>query len=192
LKGGIASRTTAHAGHATHAAELGEVLLGSLVLLVLVDPPVKVGLEVVDLLGLLEQAGPVLLLELLLLELELDVLAGVEGLGLGGVDLGVELDVELVRPLQGVGVTLEGDALGLDVELQVGGGDIGDGDGQVDEVLGSIRGAGALGPEDWRIVSLLTSWRLKRSNSELVRVRCVGRSGKGGRTHPREWQWWTL
>ena len=64
----------------THAAELGEVLLGSLVLLILIDPLVEVGLEEVQLLSLFEETGPVLLAKLLLLELELNVLGSVVGL----------------------------------------------------------------------------------------------------------------
>lgn len=141
----------------THAAKLGEVLLGSLLLLVLVDPLVKVGLEEVDLLGLLEQAGPVLLLELLLLELQLNVLARVVDLALLRVNLAVQLEVEVEVLLQGVGVAVKGQARGLEVELEAGGGDVRDGDGQVDEVLGGVGGAGALGPEDWRPM-LVPSW----------------------------------
>ena len=59
---------------------MGEVLLGSLVLLILIDPLVEVGLEEVQLLSLFEETGPVLLAKLLLLELELNVLGSVVGL----------------------------------------------------------------------------------------------------------------
>lgn len=123
----------------THATELREVLLAGLLLLVLVDPLVEVGLEEVYLLRLLQQAGPVLLLELLLLELELDILGGVVDLALGGVDLGVELEFEGVRPLEGFRVALEGETGGLEIELEIGGRNIGNGDGQVDKVLGGVR-----------------------------------------------------
>lgn len=101
-----------------------------------------------NLLGLLEEAGPVLLLEVLLLELELNVLAGVMGLGLIRADLGEELKVELVGLLQRVGVALEGETLGLEVELEVRCGDVRDGDGEPDEVLLGVGRAGALGPEN--------------------------------------------
>lgn len=54
---------------------------------------VEVSLQVVNLLAVLEQTGPVLLLELLLAQYECDIAAAVVDLGLFGVDLGVELDV---------------------------------------------------------------------------------------------------
>ncbi len=87
-------------GHApiTAAAKLGKVLLGGVILLVLIDPLVKVRLDKVQPLGLLEQAGPELFLELLLLELDLDVLGGVVDLGGIDVDLGEELKVDGVVP----------------------------------------------------------------------------------------------
>ena len=132
----------------THTTEVGEVLLGSLVLLVLIDPLVEVGLEPVNLLGVLEEAGPVGLLELLLAQLQLDVLGGVVDLALGDIDLGEELDVEVVGPLEGIRVAGEGKALGLQVQLEVGGRDIGHADGQVDEVLGLVGLGRTLRPED--------------------------------------------
>lgn len=86
----------------THAAKVGKVILGRLVLLVLVDPLVEVCLEEVNLLGVLQQTGPVLLLELLLPQLQLDVLGRVVRGARGRVDLVVELKLEVVRPLEGV------------------------------------------------------------------------------------------
>lgn len=135
----------------THAAaaKLAKVLLGSLVLLVLVNPLVKVGLEELQLLGLLEQAGPVLLLEVLLAQLQLDVARGVVDLGVLGVDLRVELELEVEVALQGVRVALELERGGLEVQRVLVGRDIGGGDGQVDEVLLRVGVGGALGPEDW-------------------------------------------
>jgi hypothetical protein len=100
LRVSIHAGTRGGEGQLTHAAELGEVLLGGLVLLVLIDVLVEVGLEEVQLLVLLEQPGPVLLLELLLLQLELDVLGGVVNLALGRVDLAPQLQVELVVALE--------------------------------------------------------------------------------------------
>lgn len=91
-----------------------------------------------DLLAVLQQAGPELLLELLLSQDDLDVLGGVVDLALLLVDLGVELEVDLVCPLEGVGVAAEAEALGLQLELEVVRLDVGDVDGEVDEVLGSI------------------------------------------------------
>lgn len=143
----------AHAGHATHAAELREVLLGGLVLLVLINPLVEVGLEEVKSLVLLEESWPVLLLEVLLLELDLDVLGSVVDLALGRVNLGVEFELDVVLALQGARCTGEGQGGGLEVQLQVILGYVRDGDGQVDEVLGGVRVGGALSPEDCRAVS---------------------------------------
>ena len=133
----------------THATKLGEVLLGSLLLLILIDPLVEVGLEEMEPLGLLEQPGPVLLLELLLLQLDLDVLGGVVDLALRGVDLGVELELDVVLALEGPRGAGEGQRRGLQVELDAVLGDVGDGDGEVDEVLLRLGVGGALGPEDW-------------------------------------------
>lgn len=101
-------------------------------------------------LGLLEQARPVLLLELLLLQLDLDVLGRVVDLALGRVDLGVELEVDVVLALQGPRGAGEGERRGLEVELDAVLGDVRDRDGQVDEVLLGLRVGRALGPEDWK------------------------------------------
>ena len=138
-----------HSGHAAHAAELGEVLLGGLVLFVLVDPLVEIGLEELELLGLLEQTGPVLVVELLLAQLELDVPGGVVDLAVLRVDLGVKLKLDVIVALQSVGVTIEGQGGGLQVELEALLGYIGDGDSEIDEVLLRIGAGGALGPEDY-------------------------------------------
>lgn len=136
----------------THAtAELRQILLGGLILLVLVDPLVEVGSEEVDLLGLLEQAGPVGLVELLLLQLQLDILARVVDLGGLLVDLGVKLELQVVGLLEGVGVAGEGQTRGLEVELEALLGHVGDGDGQVDEVLLGIGAGRALCPENCKI-----------------------------------------
>lgn len=137
----------------THAAKLGEVLLGGLVLLVLVNPLVKVGLEEVDTLGVLEQPRPVFLLELLLLQLDLDVLAGVVDLALGGVNLGVELELDVVLLLESGGSSGEVECGGLEVELDVVLGHVRDGECQVDKVLFGIGDRRSLSPEDWGDVS---------------------------------------
>lgn len=56
-------------------------------------------------------------------------------LALGLVDLAVEGEIKVVCALQRVGVAVEGQAGGLEVQLEVLFGYIGDGNGQVDEVL---------------------------------------------------------
>lgn len=157
-RGGLRTTHTRHATHAArhtaahaaaaHAAKLREVVCGCLVLLVLVDPLVKVGLEEVDLLGVLEQARPVLVAELLLDQLELDGAGGVVDLAGGLVDLGVEVEDDLVGALQGLGEALEGDAGGLEGDLGLGRVGVGDDNGQVDKVLLGVVLGGALGPED--------------------------------------------
>lgn len=158
----------------THAAaaKLAKVLLGSLVLLVLVNPLVKVGLEELQLLGLLKQAGPVLLLEFLLAQLQLDVARGVVDLGVLGVDLGVELELEVEVALQGVRVALELERGGLEVQRVLVGGDIGGGDGQVDEVLLRVGVGGALGPEDW-------SWEIWLAAAAAAAAAILGNRGGG-------------
>lgn len=132
----------------THAAKLAEVLFGSLVLLILVNPLVKVGLEELELLGLLEQAGPVLLLEFLLAELQLDIARGVVDLGVLGVNLGVKLKLEVVVALESLGVTLELKGRSLQVQAELRGRHIGGSDGQVNEVLLRVGAGRALGPEN--------------------------------------------
>jgi len=76
-------------------------------------------------------------------------------LAVGLVDLGEELELEVVRPLERVRVAGEGEALRLQVELEVGGWDIGNADGKVDEVLLGVGSGRALSPEDWGEVSRL-------------------------------------
>lgn len=69
-------------------------------------------------------------------------------LALGGVDLAVELELDVVLSLQGARGAGEGEAGGLEVELDLILGDVGDGDGEVDEVLGGVGVGGSLRPED--------------------------------------------
>lgn len=100
------------------------------------------------LLGVLKKSWPVLLLELLLLKLYLNVLGSVVDLALLGVDLSVEVELNVIFSLQSTRGTSEGQLGGLKVKLKILLGDIGDGDGQVDEVLSSIGSGRALGPEN--------------------------------------------
>jgi hypothetical protein len=133
----------------THiAAKLGHVILSSLVLLILVNPLVEVGLKEVELLGVLEQPRPELFLELLLLQLQLDMLRSVVNMALGGVDLAKQLKLDMVSVLEAGRFSSEGHAGGLQVQLLVLFGDVGNGNSKVDEVLGSIGHRRALGPEN--------------------------------------------
>ena len=144
----------------THSTKLGEVfLLRSLVLLILINPFVEVGLQEVDLLRVLQETRPVGLIELLLAQVDLDILGGVVDLALLGVNLGVELKFEVVCLLESVGVAGESERGGLQVQLEVGGGDVRDVDGQEDNVLCGVRGRRALGPKDYQgEAALATLW----------------------------------
>lgn len=134
----------------THATKLRQVVLSGLVLLVLIDPLVEVSPEEVGPLGFLQQARPVSLVQLLLLQLELDILASVVDLGCLVIDLSVELELEVVGLFKRIGVASEGQTSGFEVELQILGGHIRNCDGQVDEVLLRIGAGGPLGPENCR------------------------------------------
>ena len=100
------------------------------------------------LLGVLEQAGPELNLEVLLLEHKLDGARGVVGLARAGVDLLVEFELDVVVGLLRLGVAGEVEEAGLDVELDGLGRDVGDHDREEDVVLLGLGGRGALGPSD--------------------------------------------
>ena len=63
---------------------------------------VEISLEEVELLLVLQQARPVLLLELLLSEDQLDATRRVVDLALLGVDLGVQIKLDVVGSLLGV------------------------------------------------------------------------------------------
>ena len=63
---------------------------------------IEVSLQEVDLLRVLEQPWPELLLQLLLAEDHLDVLGGVVDLAVLDIDLGVELQLDVVCLLQAV------------------------------------------------------------------------------------------
>lgn len=100
------------------------------------------------LLGVLEQAGPELNLEVLLLQNKLDGARGVVGLARAGVDLLVELEAHVVVGLLGLGVAGEVEEAGLDVKLDGFGRDVGDHDREEDVVLLRLGGGRALGPGD--------------------------------------------
>jgi hypothetical protein len=88
-------------------------------LLILVNPLVEVGLQEVDLLSILQEPWPELLLQLLLSQDDLNVLSGVVNLALLLVDLSVELELEVVVSLERVRVAGEGKRLGLQVKLEI-------------------------------------------------------------------------
>ncbi len=88
-------------------------------MLILVNPLVEVGLQEVDLLSILQEPWPELLLQLLLSQDDLNVLSGVVNLALLLVDLSVELELEVVVSLERVRVAGEGKRLGLQVKLEI-------------------------------------------------------------------------
>ena len=100
------------------------------------------------LLGFFQKSRPVFLLELLLLQLELDVLGGVVDLALLRVDLPEKFQLKVVVALETAGDTAECQGGGLQVELKVRLGNVGDGDSQPDEIFLGVRGGGALSPEN--------------------------------------------
>lgn len=108
---------------------------------------VEVGLQEMNLLSRLQQTGPVLLLELLLPQNQLNLTVAVVHLGVLRVDLGIQLqlDVILYALLGGSG---ERDRGRRDVQLSLGLGDIGRLDVHVEVVALRFRGGGALGPCD--------------------------------------------
>jgi hypothetical protein len=72
----------------------------------------------------------------------------VADLGLLGVDLGVEVDVDGVCDLLRCGGALEAERSLLEIELQVGFGDIGGDNGEVDVVLLGVAAGRELRPGD--------------------------------------------
>lgn len=120
-------------------------------MLVLINPLVEVGLQEVDLLCVLQQPWPELLLQLLLSQDHLDVLGGVVYLALLRVDLAVEFKLDMVVSLEGVRVAGEAEGGRLQVELELGSLDIRDANCQVDEVLGGFGLVGSLSPKDYCI-----------------------------------------
>jgi hypothetical protein len=88
-------------------------------LLILVNPLVEVGLQEVDLLSILQEPWPELLLQLLLSQDDLNVFGGVVNLALLLVNLSVELELEVVVSLERVRVAGEGKRLGLQVKLEI-------------------------------------------------------------------------
>jgi hypothetical protein len=71
-------------------------------LLIFVNPLVEVSLQEVDLLRVLQEPWPELLLQLLLSQNQLNVFGGVVNLALLLINLGVELELDMVISLEGV------------------------------------------------------------------------------------------
>ena len=71
-------------------------------MLILVNPLVEVSLQEVDLLRILQEPWPELLLQLLLSQNQLNVFGGVVNLALLLINLGVELELDMVISLEGV------------------------------------------------------------------------------------------
>lgn len=82
-------------------------------------------------------------------------------LGLGGINLGIEVELDLVVAFEGVGVAAEGEIGGLEVDFDVGGLNIWYRDCNVEKVLLWIRLVRALCPEDCRsvVLALVGRWR---------------------------------
>jgi hypothetical protein len=71
-------------------------------LLILINPLVEVSLQEVDLLRILQEPWPELLLQFLLSQNQLNVFGGVVNLALLLINLGVELELDMVISLEGV------------------------------------------------------------------------------------------
>lgn len=71
-------------------------------MLIFVNPLVEVSLQEVDLLRVLQEPWPELLLQFLLSQNQLNVFGGVVNLALLLINLGVELELDMVISLEGV------------------------------------------------------------------------------------------
>lgn len=111
--------------------------------------PVKVRLQEVHLLGILQQPRPVSLVQLLLLQHHLDGARRVVDLAGGRVDGGVQIELDVVVGLFRLAVARKGHALRLHVQLDLGGVDIRHRNRQEDVVLYRFRLARALRPGHW-------------------------------------------
>jgi len=107
---------------------------------------VEISLQKVDLCLLLQQTRPVLLLEFLLAQHQLDVPGRVVDLALLWLDLGEEVELDVVGCLFRLRVAGEFEVGGLDVQVDLLWVYIGNGDGEVHVVLLWFAGGGALGP----------------------------------------------
>ena len=107
---------------------------------------VEIRLEVVHPLALLQQARPVLLLELLLPQQEAHVGARGMCLRVIDIDLAVEFELDVIGGFLGFAVASEGKAVGFQVDGRFFG--IGCANGEGNVVFLGVAGGRALGPED--------------------------------------------
>lgn len=142
----VLERRTAHSAHVI-------IVLSHGVLLILVDPLVEVGLEEMNLSLGFQQAGPELLLELLLSQDNLDPARSVVDLALLGLNLGEKIELDVVGCFAGVGVASEVKRFRLNVKLELVCWDIRYDDSQEDVVSLSVGGGRALSPVDFERVS---------------------------------------
>jgi hypothetical protein len=103
----------------------------------------------VVLLGLLEKTGPVLFLQLLLPQNQLDPTVGVVHLAVLGVDLGIEGQRDLVCNAL-ASLASEGDLGGGDVEVGIRLGDVGSLEVHIEVVALGFIGGRALSPGNWK------------------------------------------
>lgn len=107
---------------------------------------IEIRLQIMHPLALLQQARPVLLLELLLPQQEAHIGAGGMRLGVLDIDLAVELELDVVGGFFGFAVAGEGKAVGFQIDGGLFG--IRRADGEGDVVLLGLAGGRALSPEN--------------------------------------------
>lgn len=138
----------AHALHALHALHAAQILVHCTLLLVLIHPAVKVGLEEVQPGLVLGQARPVLVLGLLLAQYKHDVARSVLCFALGRVDFIVQLQFDVVCGVLRCRFARHGQRRRLQLYLEILVWHIGRKHCQVDYVLFIIGRGGTLGPAD--------------------------------------------
>ena len=107
---------------------------------------VEIRLQIMHPLALLQQARPVLLLELLLPQQEAHIRAGGIRRGVLDIDLAVEVELDVIGGFFGFAVAGEGKAIGFQIDGRFFG--IRRADGQADVVLLRVDGGRALSPEN--------------------------------------------
>lgn len=107
---------------------------------------IKIRLQKMHLALLLQQPGPKMLIQLLLLNDELNIARGVVDFGARGVNLGEEFEFDGVGALLRLAVALEVEEGGLDVEFDFVLAHVRHGDGEEDVVFAVFARGAALGP----------------------------------------------
>lgn len=113
---------------------------------------VKVGLQPMNFRLFLQQSRPVLFLQLLFSKHHLDVTVGMVDLGLFWIKLIKEIYVDGISDTLGCRLSREGQLGWLNVQLEIGFGNIGSSDGEVDEISFGIGLGRALSPENYSTV----------------------------------------